>query len=175
MLRGGPTQEEVLAISLSKLDLRSGDVLADIGCGTGRVSLAASGTASKVYAIDIRPEAVQCTRDAVSLRGIRNVEVIEGSALEALDLLERMDCAFVGGSKDLEKVLAKLVAKGARSIVVNAVLLRTLLTATRCMKELGIFTEVVQVQVARSQELAGDIMFKPIDPVWIIVGKVESC
>lgn len=41
------------------------------------------------------------------------------------------------------------------------------------MKELEIFREVVHVQVSRSYELVGDIMFKPINPVYIIVGEVE--
>jgi len=43
------------------------------------------------------------------------------------------------------------------------------------MKQLGIFCEVVQVQVARSHEIAGSIMFKPIDPVYVIVGKGTAC
>ena len=57
----------------------------------------------------------------------------------------------------------------------NAVLLSTLTQSVATMKELGIFYEVVQVQVARSHEIAGSIMFKPIDPVYVIVGKGIAC
>jgi hypothetical protein len=31
------------------------------------------------------------------------------------------------------------------------------------------------VQVSRSHEIAGSIMFKPIDPVWIIVARGAAC
>jgi cobalt-precorrin-6B (C15)-methyltransferase len=40
------------------------------------------------------------------------------------------------------------------------------------MVELDIFKEAVQVQVSRSYGLAGSVMFRPIDPVFIIVGEV---
>jgi cobalt-precorrin-6B (C15)-methyltransferase len=62
-----------------------------------------------------------------------------------------------------------------RTIVVNAVLLSTLSQAVATMQQLGILCEVVQVQVARSHEIAGSIMFKPIDPVYVIVGKGTEC
>jgi cobalt-precorrin-6B (C15)-methyltransferase len=68
-----------------------------------------------------------------------------------------------------------LAKKVKRTIVINAVLLSTLSETVATMKELGIFHEVVQVQVSRSHEIAGSIMFKPIDPVYIIVGKADLC
>ena len=37
-VKGGPTQDKIMAVSLFKLGLRGGDVVADIGCGTGRMS-----------------------------------------------------------------------------------------------------------------------------------------
>ena len=41
-LAGGPTQDEILAVSLFKLDLRNTDTVLEIGCGTGKVSVAAA-------------------------------------------------------------------------------------------------------------------------------------
>ncbi len=82
----------------------------------------------------------------------------------------QIDTAFVGGSKELSEVLTILKKKGTRKIVVNAVMLSTLNKAVERMDELGMFDEVVQVQVSRSHRIAGSIMFRPIDPVYIIVG-----
>ena len=59
--------------------------------------------------------------------------------------------------------------------MINAVLLSTLAQAVETLQNLGGFCEVVQVQVARSHEIAGSIMFKPIDPVYVIVGKGTAC
>ncbi len=172
-LSGGPTQDEVMAISLHRLRLRSGDVMADVGCGTGKVSIEAAKVCSKVYALDMRPEAVRITRQNIVAADVGNVEALDGSAIELLPELGPLDAAFVGGSKDLEKVLEILASNVSGRIVVNAVLLRTLHTAVQTMRRLGILEEALQVQMSRSHELAGDIMFRPIDPVFIIVGKVD--
>jgi cobalt-precorrin-6B (C15)-methyltransferase len=42
------------------------------------------------------------------------------------------------------------------------------------MQDMGIFEEAVHVQVAKSYPLAGDVAFKPLNPVYIIVGIVSG-
>jgi cobalt-precorrin-6B (C15)-methyltransferase len=169
-LPGGPTKEEIMAVSLAKLSLRRDDVFVDIGCGTGAVSVQAAPQVMQVYAVDLREEAVSCTRDAAREHGIANIDVRLGHGADLLEKLPRADALFIGGSRDLGKILSLAADKRVRSIVVNAVLLRTLHDAVTTMQELGIFTEVVQVMIARSYPLASGLMFRPLDPVWIIVG-----
>ena len=72
-------------------------------------------------------------------------------------------------------VEARVVQKGERTIVINAVLVSTLECAVTTLKDLGLFSEVVQVQVSRSYDIAGSIMFRPVDPVWIIVARGAAC
>jgi len=170
-LKGGPTQDEVMAVSLFRLNLKPGDIMADIGCGTGKVSIEASRVACKVIAVDRREEAVACARAGINEAGAENVEVIKGEATEVLSSIDHLDCAFVGGSGDLETVLRLLSEKVSGMIVVNAVLLETLNTAVIKMKELGIFQEVIHIQISRSYPLAGGIMLKPVNPVYIIIGR----
>jgi cobalt-precorrin-6B (C15)-methyltransferase len=55
-------------------------------------------------------------------------------------------------------------------IVVNAVMVGTLHEAIASMQRLEIFVEAVHLQVSRSAGIAGGVMFKPINPVYIIVG-----
>ncbi|MFA5311776.1 MAG: precorrin-6Y C5,15-methyltransferase (decarboxylating) subunit CbiT [Methanomassiliicoccales archaeon] len=172
-MSGGPTQDEIMAVSLFKLGLKKGDRFADIGCGTGKVSIEAARTCNVVYSIDSRSEAIEATRVNVSESGMDNIVIIKGSANESLPRLGPLDCAFVGGSKELNDVLRTLASIVKGRIVVNAVLLSTLENAVATMKDLGIFEEVVQMNVSRSYDLAGSVMFKPIDPVFIIVGRVN--
>ncbi len=99
-------------------------------------------------------------------------------ALDAVDFLKKdqqFDCAFLGGTKNLPAILPLLAKKVKRTIVINAVLLSTLERAVATTKDLGIFSEAVQVQVSRSHEIAGSIMFRPIDPVYIIVARGTAC
>ena len=173
-LKGGPTQDEVMAISLFKLRIREGDVMADIGCGTGKISIQASVQCSSVYAIDRRAEAIECARQEIEMAERENIALIHGGASDALEDIHQLDCAFVGGSGNIELVLEKLKEKVNGRIVVNAVLLDTVSRTVKKMKELGIFVEVIHVQVSRSYELVDDLMFKPINPVFIIVGEVKE-
>jgi cobalt-precorrin-6B (C15)-methyltransferase len=169
-LPGGPTKDEVMAVSLAKLALRPDDIFADIGCGTGRIAVAAAPSVKKVYAVDLREEAVTCSRQLAEEQGVDNIEISCENGVELLRRIPRLDTAFVGGSRDLSGVLSLLAEKKVRTVVVNAVLLSTLSEAVLVMQQLSMFREVVQVMISRSYPLAGSVMFKPLDPVFIIVG-----
>lgn len=174
-LTGGPTQDEILAVSLQKLSLRSTDKVLEIGCGTGKVSVAMAKLVKHVCSLDIRPDAVSVATNTAKDAGVSNISFF---CMEARDLLKNdqvFDCAFVGGSKNLVEILPLLAKRVKRTIVINAVLVSTLEHAVVTLKKLGIFTEVVQVQVSRSHEIAGSIMFRPIDPVYIIIARGAAC
>lgn len=173
-LKGGPTQDEIMAVSLQKLRVKGGDVMVDIGCGTAKISIEASRICKSVYSIDRRTEAVEYAKHEIEDAERENVILIHGEASSVLDEIgtNAFDCAFVGGTGDIESVLEKLNKMVSGRIVVNAVLLGTVSKTIKKMKELGIFREVVHIQVSRSYELTGDIMLKPQNPVYIITGEV---
>jgi cobalt-precorrin-6B (C15)-methyltransferase len=174
-LKGGPTQDEILSISIYKLGLKHGDVFADIGCGTGKVAVHASRTAGTVYAVDRRKEAIECARQNAAEAKATNVAFFEGDALDFLKNVDALDCAFVGGTKGLQRTIEELSMKVKGGIVVNVVRIEALNEAISTMKRLGIFKEAVHVQASRSYDIAGGTMFKPIDPVYIVVGGGRKC
>ena len=174
-LPGGPTQDEILAVAIRKLGLTSVDTVLEIGCGTGTVTAAMAERAGKIFAIDRRPEAIDAAMEFALNAGVKNISFSCAEAAEFLRGGRDFDCAFVGGSAGLRTFLPVLASRVKRTIVINAVLLSTVSDAVAILQELGLFTEVVQVQVARSHALAGSLMFKPIDPVWIIVGRGAAC
>lgn len=171
-LKGGPTQDEVMAVSLAKLDILPGDLVADIGCGTGKVSIAASRVAERIYAIDQRPEAIACARREAAAASAGNIEFFEGDAVEILPGIGHLSAAFVGGSRRLPEVLEILAGKVQGRIVVNAVMVGTLHEAIQSMQRLDIFIEALHLQVSRSSAIANGVMFKPNNPVYVIVGGV---
>ena len=167
---GGPTQPEIVAISLLKLEVVPGDLVADIGCGTGTVTVALAQKAETVFAIDTRKEAISCTKEHCLHVGCSNVELVMGDARSIIKTIDRIDRAFCGGSKGIDEIIALLYARGAVRIVVNAVLLETVITTMEAMKKNGMHSEVVHLQISRSTNLAGRTMLVPIHPVYIITG-----
>ena len=174
-LPGGPTQDEIMAVSLLKMGLRPGDTVLEIGCGTGKVSVSMAKKVRKVSAVDRRPEAIGVAAEAARQAGLSNIDVSCTDALGFLEGGQVYDCAFVGGTKNLAEILPVLVRQVKRTIVINAVMVSTLECAVATLKDLGAFTEAVTVQVSRSHDIAGSIMFRPIDPVFIIVARGAAC
>jgi cobalt-precorrin-6B (C15)-methyltransferase len=121
-LAGGPTQDEIMAVSLFKLGLRERDTLLEIGCGTGKVSIAAARTVKKVFSIDKRPEAIRIAGGAAEKAGIRTIEFSCTDATEFLMADRTFDCAFVGGTQQPAEVF---IRKKSKRTIGNAVLVST--------------------------------------------------
>jgi D-alanine-D-alanine ligase-like ATP-grasp enzyme/methylase of polypeptide subunit release factors len=89
------------SIDLAKLlDVRSGETVLDLGCGSGFLSIAAAKLGAKqVVAIDIDPRALAATVDNAQRNGVQEkIQVLAGSWFEALrershskDTLKRFD------------------------------------------------------------------------------------
>ncbi len=165
---GTPTQPEIISVALSKLDLVPSDVFADIGCGSGSVSISAARRVKQVYAIDNREEAVHAASRNIKENNITNVSVLKGEAALILADLD-IDCAFLGGSKNIDNVLAILMERVPR-FVVSAVRMETAALALGAMKRNDKFKELLQIQISRGSELAGGTMLKPENPIFLIVG-----
>ncbi|CAG0990324.1 MAG: precorrin-8W decarboxylase [Candidatus Methanoperedens nitroreducens] len=168
---GTPTQPEIIAIALSKLNIKSTDVFADIGCGSGSVSIAASGLAKHVFAIDNRDDAINAASGNIKECSIKNISLLKGDAIILLPDID-MDCAFIGGSKNIKQVMEILIEKKKPKMrfVVSAVKVETVAIAMEIMKKNNVFKELLQIQISRGNELAGGTMFKPENPIFLVVG-----
>jgi len=169
---GTPTQPEIIALALSKLGIKNTDIFLDIGCGSGSVSIAAAGTAKHVIAIDNRDEAVLASSANIKEAKINNIEIIKGNAELLLPDLE-FDCAFIGGSKNIGKILEILIKKRSGRFVISAVRIETVALSLDIMKKNNVFKELLQIQLSRGNELAGGIMLKPENPVFLMIGETK--
>ncbi len=135
------TKSEIRSISLSKLQLRPGDVVYDIGAGTGSVSveMALQAYEGSVFAVECNEEALALIRQNTERFGAWNVKTVAGKAPEALAELPAPDRAFIGGSKgNLPEIMALLIQKNPRiRVVINAVTLETLAEAVSQFQKLG--------------------------------------
>ncbi len=172
------TKSEIRSISLSKLQLRPGDVVYDIGAGTGSVSveMAFQAYEGSVYAVEFNEEALELIRQNAERFGVWNLKIIKGKAPEALADLPVPDRAFIGGSKgNLAEILEVLVKKnpGIR-VVVNAITLETLTEAVCQFKNLGFEDiDIVQIFAAHGKAAGNYHMMQGQNPVFIISGEMK--
>ncbi len=169
------TKSEVRAVALSKLRLAGGDIVFDIGAGTGSVAVEAalSLDSGRVYAVEQKAEGCRLITENAAKLGAFNLTCIEGVAPDALQSLPVPDAAFIGGSGGrLREITTLLLAKNPRvRLVVAAVTLETIAEATGLFNELNLpDTETVQVAISRAEPLGRYHIMAAQNPVYIISG-----
>jgi tRNA A58 N-methylase Trm61 len=87
-------QEENPEGALDALNLRPGMTVADVGAGTGYMSLRMAkrvGPQGKVYANDLQPEMLRRLRENAVKAGLRNIETVQGEEADPKLPAGRMD------------------------------------------------------------------------------------
>ena len=167
-LPGTETQPENISIAIGKLDIRTDMVFLDIGCGSGAVSKAASRFTDRIYGIDLRREAIE-----ISKARVPGGKFLLGQAVDLIAEIPIIDRCFIGGTNLLEDFFPVLLGRMTPGGIVVANLARIKVAAltVALMKERGIFEELLQIQINRGYELAGDIALRPSNPIFMVVGR----
>ncbi len=164
------TKSEVRSISLSKLALTQGAIVYDIGSGSGSVSVecALQVTHGKVYAVEMKEKAIALTQRNAEKFHLNNLEVIAGTAPDALDNLPTPTHAFIGGSTgNMRGIIDCLLKKNPSvRIVVNTVTLETLAELTEISKEFD-FCDISEVSVSKPRKLGSYNLMTAQNPVFI--------
>ena len=126
---GQITKSDIRAVTLARLAPRRGEVLWDVGAGSGSVAIEwmLSHPANRAHAVERDPErAARIARNAAAL-GVPHLAVIDGSAPDRLAGLPRPDAVFIGGGATADGVLdvcRRALRRGGR-LVINAVTIET--------------------------------------------------
>jgi precorrin-6Y C5,15-methyltransferase (decarboxylating) len=169
---GQITKREIRAMTLAALAPRRGELLWDIGAGSGSVAIEwmLADPANKAIAIERRADRVaRIARNAAAL-GVPGLQIVEGGAPQALAGLSPPDAVFVGGGARNEALLDHVIealAPGGR-LVVNAVTLEGQAELGRRFEGLG--GDLIQAQIARADRVGRLHGWRPAMPVvqWIL-------
>ncbi|WP_445179932.1 precorrin-6y C5,15-methyltransferase (decarboxylating) subunit CbiE [Pseudomonas sp. McL0111] len=152
---GQLTKRDVRAITLARLAPTPGELLWDVGAGSGSIGIewmrAHPGCrALAIEADDGRQQLIEHNRDAL---GVPGLQLIRGSAPQALAGLERPDAIFIGGGVTREGVLDTCWAqlKPGGRLVANAVTLQSETTLMNWRERHG--GELTRIHVAQAQPL----------------------
>jgi precorrin-6B C5,15-methyltransferase / cobalt-precorrin-6B C5,C15-methyltransferase len=150
---GQITKREIRAITLSLLAPRRGDLLWDVGSGSGSVAIEwmLADPANRAVAIEVRHDrAERIARNALSF-GVPGLSVVTGEAPHVFADLTPPDAIFIGGGASapgmIERALSAL-APGGR-LVVNAVTLETQAACVDWRARWG--GELTQIAIAQAE------------------------
>ena len=169
------TKEEARVIQISKGRLGEGQIVYDIGCGSGSVSIEAAyqiGQSGKIFAVDIDPKAIELTKKNLAKFEISNATVILGNALEKISELPLADVIFIGGTggetSDILKLCETKLKQGGR-IVIGTILIETLYSVLSTMEKLKFSSvDITQVTISKSRKTSTGTMMLARNPVTII-------
>ncbi len=175
--KGLITKQEVRAVSLARLQLRTDSVVWDIGAGSGSVGLEAARLCPQghVFAIEKNEADHAIARRNHAAFGVSNYSLHLGKAPEGLDAWPDPDAVFIGGSGGelaglIAQVLRRLRPQGR--LVMNFVTLENLATATQALQQLNADWDVLQLQAARSRPILHMHRMAAENPVWLVCAGV---
>ncbi len=164
---GQITKREIRAATLSSLGPRRGELLWDIGSGSGSVAIEwmLADPSMRAVAIEARADrAARIIRNAAAF-GAPGLDVIEGKAPAALGDLATPDAIFIGGGASDQTVLDAAIAAlrpGGR-LVVNAVTLET--EAALIARHGALGGDLIRIAITRADPVGGKTGWRPAMPV----------
>lgn len=171
------SKREVRVLIISLLRLKQDSLLWDIGAGTGTVTVEAGLLCpqGKIIAIERDEDVANLIRRNCDRFGVKNVEVVEGSAPACLDeLAHAPDCVCVEGGQPIKAILQavwkKLQPQGR--IVATAANFENLYAISEGLAELQVRNiEVVQSTVNRLETRGNRQVFAAVDPIFVLSGE----
>ena len=164
---GQITKREIRAVVLAALAPVPGQLLWDVGAGSGSIGIEWMRTHPVSRAIAIEPRADRrdrIIRNATAL-GVPGLVVVPGAAPDALEGLPRPDAVFIGGGVTAEGVVLACwdaLDAGGR-LVANAVTIEGELALADWRRRLG--GSLTRIAVERAGGLGGFTTWRPALPV----------
>jgi precorrin-6Y C5,15-methyltransferase (decarboxylating) len=164
---GQITKRDIRAITLAALAPRRGELLWDIGAGSGSVGIEWMLAHPSNRAIAIERDATRAgriARNAASL-GVPDLKIVEGSAPAAFAGLSQPDAVFIGGGATGAGVIdtAWAALGTAGRLVVNGITIETQVELTRRFKTLG--GHLTTIQISHADPVGAFHGMRPAMPV----------
>lgn len=176
------TQAEVRCLALAQMSLRPGDVVWDIGAGSGSVAIEAARLCEPgmVYAIEQDAADYHLILANAETFGVKNLRAIHGTAPGVLADLPAPDAVFIGGTgKEVGRLLqaAYSALRPGGRLVVNVATLESVGAAHTALKEAAASSSrpaapggvrVMMINIARGNEQLETLRFEAMNPTFLL-------
>ncbi|WP_283192599.1 precorrin-6y C5,15-methyltransferase (decarboxylating) subunit CbiE [Rhizobium sp. AN80A] len=164
---GQITKREVRALTLSALAPRHGELLWDIGAGSGSIGIEwmLCDTSLRAIAIEQSSERVQRIARNAAAFGVPALAVVQGLAPQVLQSLPEPDAIFVGGGGSEDGVMEAAIAalKSGGRLVANAVTLEMDAKLLALHTTLG--GSLTRIDISRAGAIGAMTGWRPAMPV----------
>jgi precorrin-6B C5,15-methyltransferase / cobalt-precorrin-6B C5,C15-methyltransferase len=165
------TKPEVRALVLARLGPGPGDLVWDVGAGSGSVAVECARFGAAAIAVERDAESCARIRRNAARHGAY-VQVVEGEAPAALYGLPEPDAVFVGGTGESFEEIVKLAATSARRhVVLTLIGLERVVPAGEILEGCGLEVETTLLQASRVKGVGCLHRLAAETPVFVVSGR----
>ncbi|NGN67936.1 precorrin-6y C5,15-methyltransferase (decarboxylating) subunit CbiE [Streptomyces sp. A7024] len=165
------TKFEVRALALSRLAPRLGDLVWDLGAGSGSVAIECARLGAAAIAVEKSADGAERIRANAAAHGVC-VQTVHGTAPAALTGLPDPDAVFVGGGgAELAAVTKAAAHRARRAVVVTLAALDRVPAVQAELAAAGLAVDGVLLQSSRLAPLPGEVTrLAATNPVFVLWG-----
>jgi precorrin-6Y C5,15-methyltransferase (decarboxylating) len=164
------TKAETRALVLSRLGPGPGDLIWDVGAGSGSVAIECARLGGGAIAVERDPESCARIRRNAGRHSVQ-VQLVEGEAPEALRALPEPDAVFIGGTGgDFEEIVKHAALRARRSVVLALVTLERVVPAGEILEGCGLEVETTFLQTSRMKGIGNLHRLAAESAVFVVCG-----
>ncbi|MFF1629646.1 precorrin-6y C5,15-methyltransferase (decarboxylating) subunit CbiE [Streptomyces sp. NPDC058272] len=162
---------EVRALALARLGPRLGELIWDVGAGSGSVAVECARFGAAVTAIEKTRDGCDRVRANAEAHGV-DVRVVHGAAPTVLSDLDDPDAVFIGGGgRELPAIVTACARRARRAVVVAMAALDRVPAARDALTGAGFDCDGVLLQSSRLAPLPGGVTrLAATNPVFLLWG-----
>ncbi len=171
--RGLITKREIRLMALAHLELHEGDVLWDIGAGSGSIALEAArqSPSLEICAVERDAEAFEQLKANIAALAPGRVRAVHGETPDVLADWTDPDAAFVGGSggrlRDILQTVTERLKPGGR-LVMTCITIENFARGWEYLAQAGFAPEAMSVQLAHSRPLGSFHCLAPDNVLFLL-------
>lgn len=164
------TKPEIRSLVLARLGPAPGDLVWDIGAGSGSVGIECARLGAAAIAVERDPESCARIRRNATRHGVC-IQVVGGEAPEALRDLPEPDTVFIGGTGGNFEEIVKLTAvRARRAVVLTLITLERVIPVAEILGDCGLEVETIFLQASRVKGVGALHRLASETPVFIVAG-----
>jgi precorrin-6B C5,15-methyltransferase / cobalt-precorrin-6B C5,C15-methyltransferase len=165
------TKSETRALVLARLGPGPGDLVWDVGAGSGSIAIECSRLGAAAIAVERDSESCARIRENVARHGA-HVRIVEGEAPDALHDLPEPDAVFIGGSGgNFEEIVKLCAVRARRAVALSLITLERVVPAGEILEDCGLEVETTFLQISRVKGVGELHRLAAETPVFVVSGR----